>query len=56
MTKEIADWQIADSFGSFEFAIEIIAERYRAGELIPNTGYFQRPSKIQRPIEPEEAA
>lgn len=48
MTKEIADWQLADSIGSFEDAMRIIADRYRAGEEIPNSGYFQRPSKIQR--------
>lgn len=39
----IEDWQLEDSLGSFELAMEIIRQRYLAGEQIPETGYFQRP-------------
>jgi hypothetical protein len=46
----IEDWQLVDSLGSFEEAIRAIAARWRAGEPIPASGYFQRPEVQQLPL------
>lgn len=32
----------ADALGSYNEAMRVLAERFRAGEVIPNSGYFAR--------------
>lgn len=49
----IEEWRLADSLGSFEDAIEAIAERWRSGERIPASGYFDREGEYLAPsLEP----
>ena len=42
MSQEFEEWQIADSIGSFEYAMEVMRQRYKSGETIEMTGYFAR--------------
>lgn len=47
MSTELEDWQIADSIGSFEYAMEVMRQRYKSGEVIEMTGYFARRGATQ---------